>query len=121
MGLASWERDLALWFGFAGRSVSGSASEPEEAESVSEGGRSPGWAGALPRLAMAACFLAFAAARRASRFRSLAVAGSWVLLLGPAVGASEEDSSAELSSEEDSSSLEVGISSSFSCKCGGLC
>jgi hypothetical protein len=68
---------------------------------------------------MAASFLALAAARRASRVRSLAVL---VLVLvawmvdGPAVGASPEESSSELSSEEDSSSLEVGISSSFSCR-----
>lgn len=102
--------------------MSGSASElPEEEEaSESEGGRSPGWAGAWPRLAMAACFLALAAARRASRLTSLA--GAWVLVLGPAGGGFSVDSSSEeLSSEEDSSELEVGISSSCSCRGKWVC
>lgn len=97
-------------------------SEASELESESEvGGRSPGWAGAESRFAMAASFLALAAARRASRVRSLAVLVLVLVLVawvvdGPAVGASLEESSEELSSEEDSSSLEVGISSSFSCR-----
>lgn len=115
-GLSSCLRDLALWFGLEGRS----ASEASELESESEvGGRSPGWAGAESRFAMAACFLALAAARRASRVRSLAVLVLVLVALmveGPAAGASLEESSSELSSEEDSSSLEVGISSSFSCR-----
>lgn len=108
MGLTSCERDFALWFGFAGRSAS-------EA-SLSEGGRSPGWAGPWPRFKRAACFLAFAAARRASRLRSLAAAPAAVVAVGWVLGpASSEEDSSESSSEEDSSSLEVAISSSFSC------
>lgn len=66
------------------------------------------------RFARAAAFLAFAAARRASRVCSSVVLLAVPLLeLGPAPVSSSELSS-ELSSSEDSSSLDEGISSTGS-------
>lgn len=91
MGAAeAWERDLAVWLGLAGAVSESSSSSSSESEDEEEG-MSPGAATFLALRAMAASFLALAAARRCSRVR----AG----LLGSSE--SEEDSSEEESSEED--------------------
>lgn len=94
-----------MWLGLAGSASSASDS------SESEGGRSPGWAACFFRRAIAASFLALAAALRASRVAS-ELAAAW--RLDPAA-ASSELSSSELSSSDESSSLDDLISSSGSC------
>lgn len=82
---AAWERDLAVWLGFAGASSLSSSSSSSSSEE--DEGRSPGLATFWALRAMAASFLALAAARRSSRVR----AG----LFGSAFSSSSEESSSE--------------------------
>lgn len=102
-----------MWFGLAGRAADAdegsSSSSSSDSESV---GRSPTCAGPFLRFARAAAFFAFAAARRASRVTSSDALVGWAPLL--AVGAASSLSS-ELSSSDEDSSLDEGISSPGSC------
>lgn len=90
LGSAGWsgaaeacERDLAVWFGFAGASSLSSSSS----SSSDDEGRSPGLATFWALRAMAASFLALVAARRSSRVKTG--------LFGSAFSSSSEDSSSE--------------------------
>ena len=92
---AACERDLAVWLGFAG------PMSPSDSDSSSdEVGRSPGAAGLLVFLRIAASFLAFAAARRCSR-----VMDDSSTCWSASDSSSEEDSS---SSDEEASFLSRG-------------
>lgn len=104
----SCERDCAVWFGFAGRAEEGAEDSSSDSDSESVG-RSPTWAGPFLRFARAAAFLAFAAARRASRVSSDGAVCCWVALLAGAASSL----SSELSSSEDES-LDEGTSSAGS-------
>lgn len=99
-----------MWFGLAGRADEGSSSS-SDSESV---GRSPTCAGPFLRFARAAAFFAFAAARRASRVTSSDALVGWAPAPAPAAGAASSLSS-ELSSSDEDSSLDEGISSPGSC------
>lgn len=80
----AWERDLAVWLGLAGASSLSSSSSSSSSE---DDGKSPGLATFWAFRAIAASFLALAAARRWSRVR----AG----LFGSAFSSSSDESSSE--------------------------
>ena len=88
------ERDFAVWFGFAGAGPSESSSSESSSSDDDEEGRSPGAAALEALRAMAASFLALAAARRCSRV--------WAGF--------SSSSESEVASDEDSSSEDVSWS-----------
>ena len=90
---AAWERDLAVWMGFAG-ALSESSSSSSSSSSEDDEGRSPGLATFWPLRLMAASFLALAAARRCSRVR-----------VGLSGSSSSEDSDEDSSSSSEEESL----------------
>lgn len=87
----AWERDLAVWLGFAGAWSGSSSSSSSSSE---EEGRSPGLATFWPLRLMAASFLALVAARRCSRVR--------VGLSGSSSSEDSDEDSLSSSSEDES-------------------